>query len=72
MTAEPVRRSRRVATSAVRLGKLVDQVDRGATATEYALLVAFIAIAIALAVGLFGTDLSSFYNTITTKVSSYL
>ena len=36
--------------------------DRGATATEYAMLVAFIAVAIAVAVTAFGTALSKFFS----------
>ena len=36
--------------------------DRGATATEYALLVAFIAIAIIGGVTFFGGQLNSFFN----------
>jgi pilus assembly protein Flp/PilA len=42
--------------------------DRGATATEYAMLVAFIAIAISLAVIAFGTQLSTFFNALGNKV----
>ena len=45
--------------------------DRGATATEYALLVGLIAVAIVTAVALFGTDLSKFFNTIATDVSNW-
>jgi pilus assembly protein Flp/PilA len=45
--------------------------ERGATATEYALLVALIAIVIAVAVGLFGTNLSTFYNNVATTVSGW-
>jgi pilus assembly protein Flp/PilA len=36
--------------------------DRGATATEYAMLVAFIAVAIVAAVTFFGTALSHFFG----------
>jgi pilus assembly protein Flp/PilA len=45
--------------------------DRGATATEYALLVAFIAIAIVGAVTLFGSALDGFFGRITAKVSGW-
>src|SRR5690348_3178330 len=39
-----------------------EDADKGATATEYALLVALIAIVIAVAVGFFGSQLSSFFD----------
>jgi pilus assembly protein Flp/PilA len=42
--------------------------DRGATATEYAMLVAFIAIAIAVAVTAFGGQLSSFFTSLGEKI----
>jgi len=42
--------------------------DRGATATEYALLVAFIAIAIIGGVTFFGGQLNSFFNGLSGKV----
>jgi pilus assembly protein Flp/PilA len=42
--------------------------DRGATATEYALLVAFIALAIAAAVTAFGGQLSEFFTGLGEKV----
>jgi pilus assembly protein Flp/PilA len=45
--------------------------DRGATATEYALLVALIAIVIAVAVGFFGSQLSDFFHGIGTTVASW-
>jgi pilus assembly protein Flp/PilA len=38
--------------------------DRGATATEYAMLVAFIAVAIVAAVTAFGGQLSDFFNSL--------
>jgi len=44
--------------------------DRGATATEYAVLVAFIALAIIIAVTLFGTDLSAWFNSLAAKLHS--
>jgi len=39
-----------------------DENDRGATATEYALLVAFIAIAITVGVTAFGTTLNDWFS----------
>jgi pilus assembly protein Flp/PilA len=42
--------------------------DRGATATEYALLVAFIAAAIAVVISLFGQDLKDFFSGLATKI----
>ncbi|WP_425863703.1 Flp family type IVb pilin [Arthrobacter sp. TWP1-1] len=42
--------------------------ERGATATEYALLVAFIALAIAGTVTAFGGQLSDFFDTLGTEV----
>jgi pilus assembly protein Flp/PilA len=42
--------------------------DRGATATEYALLVAFIALAIVATVTIFGSQLSSFFNSLGQKI----
>lgn len=43
------------------------QADEGATALEYGLLVALIAIAIAAAVMLFGTQLHTFFDNIATE-----
>jgi pilus assembly protein Flp/PilA len=45
--------------------------DRGATATEYALLVALIAIAIVVAVTAFGGALGNFFTNLGTKVSGW-
>lgn len=42
--------------------------DRGATATEYALLVAFIALAIIAGVTLFGGQLNTFFSNLGGKV----
>lgn len=42
--------------------------DRGATAVEYGLMVALIAIVIIVAVKLLGTNLSSLFNTVATSV----
>jgi pilus assembly protein Flp/PilA len=49
-----------------------DERERGATATEYALLVALIAIVIAVAVGFFGSQLSSFFAAIGSTVSGWV
>ena len=55
----------------VRLNDAADAAkDRGATATEYAVLVAFIALAIIVAVTLFGTDLSNWFNSLAAKLHS--
>jgi pilus assembly protein Flp/PilA len=42
--------------------------EKGATATEYALLVAFIALAIVVGVTAFGGQLNDFFNTLGGKV----
>lgn len=42
--------------------------DRGATATEYALLVAFIAIVIVAGVTLFGSQLNTFFSNVGTSL----
>jgi pilus assembly protein Flp/PilA len=42
--------------------------DEGATALEYGILVALIALIIIAGVGLFGTQLNSFFNTIAGRV----
>jgi pilus assembly protein Flp/PilA len=42
--------------------------DRGATAVEYGLMVALIAIVIIAAVSLLGKNLSSLFNTVATSV----
>jgi pilus assembly protein Flp/PilA len=46
----------------------IEREDRGATATEYALLVAFIALAIVVAVGAFGSQLSTFFSGLAAQV----
>ena len=48
-----------------------DDAERGATATEYALLVALIAIVIAIAVTFFGSNLSVFFHNIGATVASW-
>ena len=47
---------------------LFDRDDSGATATEYAILVAFIALAIVLGVTLFGSQLNDFFSTLGSKI----
>jgi len=42
--------------------------DRGATATEYALLLAFIAVVIIVAVALFGSSLNSLLSSVASSV----
>jgi Flp pilus assembly pilin Flp len=46
--------------------------EAGATATEYALLVGFIAVVIGVAIAFFGSQLSSFYAAINNALSSWL
>jgi pilus assembly protein Flp/PilA len=50
--------------------RVLDSRDRGATATEYALLVALIALVIVVGVGAFGTQLNTFFNSIGSKLGS--
>ena len=45
--------------------------EEGATATEYGLLVAFIAFAIIIAEGFFGTALSNFFTRLGTTVTGW-
>lgn len=42
--------------------------ERGATAVEYGLMVALIAVVVIVAVTLLGTNLSQLFNTVATKV----
>ena len=55
----------------LRLMGAVEEKEKGATATEYAVLVAFIAIAIVVAVTAFGTSLSGFFGKISAKVDGW-
>jgi pilus assembly protein Flp/PilA len=43
--------------------------ERGATATEYALLIVFIALAVAVGASTLGTGLSTLFSNIATKLS---
>ena len=45
-----------------------DRADRGATATEYAILVAFIALAIVLGVTFFGSTLNTWFSNLATSL----
>ncbi|GAP57483.1 MULTISPECIES: Flp family type IVb pilin [Arthrobacter] len=45
--------------------------ERGATATEYSLLVGLIALVIVAGVGLFGGALNGFFNTLSTTVGTW-
>ncbi len=45
--------------------------EKGATATEYSLLIAFIAFIIIVGVSLFGTALSNWFSTLGTTVTSW-
>lgn len=55
----------------LRLIEPIKDKERGATATEYALLVTFIAIAIVAGVTAFGTQLDAFFTRISTKVTGW-
>jgi len=46
--------------------------DRGATATEYGLLVGFIVIIIVAGVGMFGTALDSYFSTLATWLDNVI
>ena len=48
--------------------RLATRDDNGATAVEYGLMVSLIAIVIIVAVALVGTNLSTLFNTVATKV----
>ena len=47
-----------------------DRDDRGATAVEYGLMVGLIAVAIIVAVGLLGTNLTNLFNGVGSKIPS--
>ena len=51
---------------------MVDGRERGATATEYAILVSFIALVVVISIAFFGSNLSVYYNQIATKVAGFL
>lgn len=46
--------------------------DRGATSTEYGLLVVFIALAIVVGVTAFGSSLSGIFSDLSSTVASYV
>ena len=45
--------------------------EKGATATEYSLLVGLIALVLVGGVGLFGTDLNNWFNTLAATVGTW-
>ncbi|MHC6221822.1 Flp family type IVb pilin [Arthrobacter sp. MMS24-S77] len=45
--------------------------EKGATATEYSLLVGLIALVIVVGVGAFGTNLNAFFNGLAAKVGAW-
>ena len=66
-------RRARDAMPATRLGRRsAEREDRGATATEYALLMSFIALIIAVSISFFGDSLSSYYHQIASTVGGWL
>jgi pilus assembly protein Flp/PilA len=52
----------------IRLNAMFRNSESGATAVEYGLMVALIAIVIIVAVSLLGTNLSTLFNTVATSV----
>jgi pilus assembly protein Flp/PilA len=46
--------------------------EKGATATEYGLLVGLIAIIIVVGVGAFGTSLNNFFSSLGTRVTGWV
>jgi pilus assembly protein Flp/PilA len=66
------RHLRELAGLAAGLGLEADRSEQGATATEYALLVGFIAVVIAVSIGFFGTQLSTYFHNIATDVGAWL
>lgn len=54
----------------VAMNTRIADADRGATATEYALLVSLIALVIVGGVTLFGSQLDTFFSTIGSKLGS--
>lgn len=47
---------------------VAEREEKGATATEYALIIAGIAVAIVAAIGIFGGQLSSFWSSLGSKL----
>jgi pilus assembly protein Flp/PilA len=54
-----------------RVTEVVERRERGATATEYALLVALIALVIVIGVTAFGVNLNAFFQKIADKVATW-
>jgi pilus assembly protein Flp/PilA len=50
--------------------RYLHQDERGATATEYALLIVFVALAIAVGAQALGSGISNLFNTIATNLAS--
>lgn len=59
-------------TGLARRLRLVQRGDRGSTATEYAMLVGFIAVAIALGITAFGTQLDAFFNSLASALADLI
>lgn len=55
-----------------RLLGMFNRAEEGATAVEYALLVGLIAVVLIVGVGLFGTNLNTFFNSIATWVQGIM
>ena len=55
-----------------RLLDMFNRAEEGATAVEYALLVGLIAVVLIVGVGLFGTNLNTFFNSIATWVQGIM
>lgn len=53
------------------LAAMFDDDDRGATATEYAMLIAFIVVTLVGVMLLFGSDVSTFFSTVGSKISGW-
>jgi pilus assembly protein Flp/PilA len=53
-----------------RLFKRFQRDDQGATATEYALLIVFVALAIAFGAGTLGTGLNNLFSSIGTQLAN--
>jgi pilus assembly protein Flp/PilA len=70
--ARPGRRDGGCADPTAGLGEAHQHADSGATATEYAVLMAFIAIVVAVGIGVFGGKLNDFFDAISTAVDGYL
>jgi Flp pilus assembly pilin Flp len=52
--------------------QVAEPTDRGAVATEYAILAAFIAVAIGVSIGFFGQELAAYYEAILRAIRGFL